>query len=136
MEVVGDVDGEDFDELNDLELAWLAVPVHNKVLSIPKPVDTRWSSTYNNMKRVYTLRVALQSYATRVKPLPGDFNMASYERCADVVDILGPVAALNTALQSSTKLVIVQLLPAVLCLLARTLENPGRTASDHSGRTP
>ena len=102
MEVVGDVDGEDFDALDDLELAWLAVPVHNKVLSIPKPVDTRWSSTYNNMKRVYTLRVALQSYATRVKPLPGDFNMASYERCADVVDILGPVAALNTALQSST----------------------------------
>ena len=88
------------------------------------------------MKRVYTLRVALQSYATRVKPLPGDFNMASYERCADVVDILGPVAALNTALQSSTEPVIVQLLPAVLRLLARTLENPGRTASDHSGRTP
>ena len=133
MEVVGDVDGEDFDALDDLELAWLAVPVHNKVLSIPKPVDTRWPSTYNNMKRVYTLRVALQSYATRVKPLPGDFNMASFEHCADFIDILGPVAALNTALQSSTKPVIVQLLPAVLCLLARTLDNPGRTASDHSG---
>ena len=96
--MVGDVDGEDLNALDDLELAWLAVPVHDKVLSIPKPVNTRCSSTYNNMKRVYTLRVALQSYATRVKPLPGDFNMASYERCADVIDILGPVAALNTAL--------------------------------------
>ena len=41
MEVVGDVDREDFDALDDLELAWLAVPVHNTVLSIPKPVDTR-----------------------------------------------------------------------------------------------
>ena len=88
------------------------------------------------MKRVYTLRVALQSYATHVKSLPGDFNMASYECCTDVIDVLGPVAALNTALQSSTELVIVQLLPAVLQLLARTLENPGSTASDHSGRTP
>ena len=31
---------------------------------------------------------------------------------------------------------IVQLLPAVLRLLARTLENPSKTAADHSGRTP
>ena len=97
MEVVGDVDGEDFNALDDLELVWLAVPVHDKVLSIPKPVDTRWSSTYNNMKRVYTLCVALQSYTTRVMALPGDFNMASYEHCADVIDILG-LSALNTAL--------------------------------------
>ena len=104
MEVVGDGegdgdgDGEEFDALDDLELAWLAVPLHDKMLSIPKPVDTRWSSTYNNMKRVYTLRVALQLYAMRVKPLPGDFNMASYEQCADIIDILGPIAALNSAL--------------------------------------
>ena len=59
MEVVRDVDGEDFDALDDLGLAWLAVPVHDKVLSIPKPVNMRCSSTYNNMKRVYTLCVAL-----------------------------------------------------------------------------
>ena len=105
--MVGDVDGEDLNALDDLELAWLAVPVHNKVLFIPKPVDTRWSLTYNNMKRVYTLHVALQPYATRAKLLPGDFNMVSCECCADVIYIVRPVAALNTALQSSTELVIV-----------------------------
>ena len=41
MEVVGNGDGEEFDALDDLELAWLAAPVHNKVLYIPKPMDTR-----------------------------------------------------------------------------------------------
>ena len=85
MEVIGDGDGdgdgEEFDALADLKPAWLAVPVHNKVLSIPKPVDTRWSSTYNNMKRVYILCVTLRLHATCLQPRPGGFNMASYERC-------------------------------------------------------
>lgn len=122
------------DECEDDSALVPPASVHG-ILRIPKPNDTRWSSMYANMKRIYQLRTALQVYATECKELPGDFNRASYDCIADTVDVLGPVAAIVTALQSSSEPVVVQLLPGVLKLANVFLRNPGATAMLHSGRT-
>lgn len=106
----------------------------NTVLRIPTVGITRWNSTWSNMKRVYALKKPLMVYAIDHNDIdvPTPFE---FERIADLVDVLGPVADVTIAMQESTSPNSPKVLSVILRMVSAGIDKPWLASTSHSGRT-
>ena len=69
------------------------------LLKIPHSQDTRWSSTFMMLQRVYTTWKALLQYAVgSLDPYPVELTASTFEHISNLVDILVPVMVFNAAI--------------------------------------
>lgn len=105
------------DESGELYIPNCAAQPRARVLKIPRAQETRWTSTYMLLSRVYATRQALLQYAVDARDhYPVDLTPSMFDRIANLVDVLGPATAFNVAIQSDTTPVIQSVLPGLLRL--------------------
>jgi len=118
-------DEHDYDEEREFTPAVLHEQGKTRVLKIPRGNETRWSSTYYMLARVWLLRKALVQYAVELCVVTWELTPAVCERIGDLVDLLGPIADLTTEIQSEREPTVHLALPALLRLACTTITNPG-----------